>query len=158
MSEQLLEHHKDHNEEILAIIAHEIGHSKKYHLYRMTGINAFYMLVFGLILIPFIDHDPFLAAFNIYHESYFLTLAYFAYLYQQSLGVPLNILINQRSRRFEYEADAFSVRVGFGVPAYKALVRNFAQNKDIVFESAFNNALTSTHPGLLKRLEAIEKL
>jgi len=37
-------------------------------------------------------------------------------------------------------------------------VRNFAQNKEIIFMSRLNLVLNSSHPALIDRLEAIEAL
>ena len=81
LSEELLEHHKGHNEEILAIVAHELGHWKKNHINKIVVINTVYMGVFGALMIPCIDNRQFLAAFNIHMESYFMTLVLFALLY-----------------------------------------------------------------------------
>ena len=47
----------------------------------MVILNAFYMLVFGLIMLPVIDNNQFLAAFNFHMESYFLTFLLFTLLY-----------------------------------------------------------------------------
>ena len=54
LTEKLLEQHKNHPEEILAIVAHELGHWKLSHTMRMAIFNTFYMLIFGLIMTPFI--------------------------------------------------------------------------------------------------------
>jgi len=50
------------------------------------------------------------------------------------------------------------VEQGFGVSQYKALVRNFSQNKDIIFVSEVNNFIKGGHPTLLARLAFIDKL
>lgn len=58
-------HHKDNPEEIVAIAAHELGHWQYNHVGKMSVINAAYMLVIGVLIIPLIDNSKFLAAFNI---------------------------------------------------------------------------------------------
>ena len=92
----------DHNEEILAIVAHELGHWKKSHITKMVIFNMFYMFVFGLIMLPFIDNKQFLSAFNIHMESYFMTLVLYALLYIRSADVAIRIFIHWLGRRHEF--------------------------------------------------------
>ena len=67
-------------------------------------------------------------------------------------------LIRYIQREIEYSADAYSVKIGYGQQAYMALIRNFAQNLDIIFKSEIDEWISSSHPSLLKRLNRIEKL
>lgn len=94
MSGELLQHHKDHNEEILAIVAHELGHWKKSHISKMVIFNTFYMFVFGLIMLPIIDNKQFLSAFNIHMESYFMALVLYALLYIRSADFVIRLLVH----------------------------------------------------------------
>ena len=57
LTEKLLQNHKDHPDEILAIVAHELGHWKLKHTWRMALFNMFYMLVFGLLMTPIIENE-----------------------------------------------------------------------------------------------------
>lgn len=109
LGDQLLKHHDGHDSEILGIVAHELGHWKKKHLLQGTITNMAYMLVFGLLMKPVIDNNQFLAAFNIYTESYFMTLVLFTLLYINSLDVVLRLFINAKSRENELEADQYAV-------------------------------------------------
>ena len=109
-----MEHHADHDEEILAIVAHELGHWKKAHMTKLVIFNVFYATVFGALMIPVIEHDPFLAAFGIYHQSYVMQLLLFGLLYQNSVDVVGRFLIRYIQREIEYSADAYSVKIGYG--------------------------------------------
>ena len=53
----------------------------------------FYMLIAGACIIPVTEHPPFLAAFNIHMESYFLTMVLFGLLYYRSVDIPLRLAI-----------------------------------------------------------------
>ena len=138
-------------------MAHELGHWKKSHITNMVVFNTFYMLLFGLIMIPTIDNRYFLAAFSIQMESYFMTLVLFTLLYLRSVDIPIRILINYISRRNEHEADEYAVELGFGREASTALIRNFSQNKDIIFDSKIENFTSGTHPQFLNRLSKIKR-
>ena len=43
-------------DEILSIIAHELGHWKQMHLYKGAIVDSFYMLIFG-VFISFLVND-----------------------------------------------------------------------------------------------------
>lgn len=109
LGDQLLKHHDGHDEEILGIVAHELGHWKKKHLLQGTIINMVYMLLFGLFMKPVIDNNQFLASFNIYTESYFMTLVLFTRLYMVSIDVILRLFLNAKAREKELEADQYAV-------------------------------------------------
>ena len=98
-------------------MGHELGHWKLNHLTKNILINTIYMLLYGLILIPFVDNQEFLVAFNIRMESYFLLLALYSWLYLRTIDIPVRWGINWLSRRFEYEADAFAVKIGYAKAA-----------------------------------------
>lgn len=81
LSTKLLEHHAGHNEEILAIVAHELGHWYKDHLKKSVLVNVVYMTIFGAIMVPFVDNKEFLFAFSIGMESYYMQLVLYILLY-----------------------------------------------------------------------------
>ena len=47
ISRSLLEHHKGHEDEILAILGHEFGHWHKMHLFKTIPMDTLYMCVFA---------------------------------------------------------------------------------------------------------------
>ena len=158
MSSNLLEHHDGHDDEIVAILAHELGHWEMNHVNKMLVFNSFYMMVYGLLLIPVLHNMPgFLMAFQFYHENYFMLAFLYTFLYIYSADIFMRFFINWLERKHEYEADAFSVQRGYKKAQYRALVRNFAQNKDIFFLSKINLIVNKSHPALLQRLAALEK-
>ena len=67
ISEELLKHHNGHDDEILAIIAHELGHWQMKHVRKLVLINIAYIVTFFVLMIPVIDNDAFLVAFNFHH-------------------------------------------------------------------------------------------
>lgn len=50
LGKPLLKQHSAHCDEILAILAHEIGHWKESHLLKQTFVDTVYMVIFGLLL------------------------------------------------------------------------------------------------------------
>ncbi len=98
ISEELLKHHKGHEDEIMAIIAHELGHYKMKHVRTLVLINIAYIVTFFVLMIPVIDNDAFLVAFNFHHENYFMALFLFVHLFLYSVDVPMRTLLHKRER------------------------------------------------------------
>ena len=102
ISEELLKHHKDHDDEIMSIIAHELGHWQMNHVTKIVVINIAYIVTFFALMIPVIDNDAFLLAFNFHHENYFIALFLFVHLFFYSVDVPMRTLLHVRERVHEY--------------------------------------------------------
>jgi len=67
------------------------------------------------------------------------------------------MFLNWHSRFNELEADAYAVRLGYHKELSNSLVRNFAQNNDLIYVSKIQEWIGKSHPSLLDRLDAIEK-
>ena len=93
---------------------------------RILIFNSFYMMLFGMFMIPTIDNPSFLAAFGFYHQNYFMTMCLYGTLWLNTAEILLRFVVHWIERRHEYRADAYSVRIGYGKAQYNALVRNFA--------------------------------
>ena len=69
ISNQLLEHHKGHHEEILAILCHEFGHWKNKHLLKYLPIDTVYMILFSIVLTLLVNDVALLTSFGFKQES-----------------------------------------------------------------------------------------
>ena len=95
------------NEEIQAIIAHELGHHKNYDNLKMLGVAS---LKLGLMFFLFNivrNNEDVLISFGFDHKSNFVSLVLFFKLYEVIFFV-LNIFTNQFIRKIEYQADDFA--------------------------------------------------
>jgi len=133
LGKPMLKQHADHVDEIVAIIAHELGHWKEWHALWKCVVDTAYMVLFGCVLMLFQNQASFLLAFGFHQPSYFVSLGLFIWLYSMTVDVPLRIGLNYFSRYLEMRADSFSVRLGFGVSQKNALVRSAAKNLDNLF-------------------------
>ena len=130
-----MEHHANYPDEILAIVAHELGHWHHDHTLWMAVFNLGYMFIFACVMTPLIGNEQFLLAFGIKMQSYFMTFFLYALLYYFTLDVIIRLFIKWKERRNEYQADAYSVELGYGDALYTSLIRHQAHNKGIVFRS-----------------------
>jgi STE24 endopeptidase len=148
---------KDHStEELVAILAHEIGHYKRHHVIKgiLAGIlqTGFMLWLFSLLA-----GNPLLSeALGASKPDFQLALIAFGLLYSpvsQITGLVMNIF----SRKHEYQADAFAAiqyNADHLVNALKKLsgssLSNLTPHPAYVF-------VNYSHPSLLQRVEALLK-
>ena len=136
---------------MLAVACHELGHWKMNHVPIIAVVNMFYMLIIGLIMIPFIENPHFLASFNINMQSPYMNIWLIYIMFTNSVHCVLKWFLKFYERSRELDADRFSVECGYGKAAMSALIRNFSMNKAYLFQSEYKNKL-ATHPTLMRRL------
>lgn len=148
---------KNHSrEEVLAVLAHEIGHCKRRHVPKQIALSLATTGLMFLVL-HFALHDPRLcAAFGVAQPTVAWGLAFFAVLFQP-LGLVLGLFSGWLSRRFEFEADAFAkAAMASPKPLADALTRLSRDHLGNPTPHPFYVALHCSHPPVLQRLAALE--
>jgi STE24 endopeptidase len=142
-------------EEILAVLAHEIGHAKHFDEIRMLIQQV---LVFGVyaFIINLVVGDAALAlAFGFNAPFFAFGLILFSVLIEPLtflLGIPLNYL----SRKAEYAADNFAVKQGYQTAMASALKTLTTENFGNLTPHPLQVWFTYSHPPMTDRLAAIE--
>ena len=143
--------------EILAVLAHEIGHARCGHIRKrlVAGVARAGLLFF---LMSLFLHSPGLyAAFGMEHQSVYAGLVFFLLLYTP-VSMLLGILANRISRRHEFEADAFAARTtGDAGAMIAALKRLAATNLSNLTPHPLTVWLEYGHPPVLARIRALAK-
>ena len=149
----LIEKHSP--DELLTILAHEVGHFKLGHIPRMM-IASFLQAGFLLCLLSFFIGNPRLfAAFGMEHISIYASLVFFGFLYSP-LSVLLSIAMNCMSRRHEFAADRYSVRTtGQAGTFITALKRLSVDNLSNLTPHPLKVFIEYSHPPVLQRIEAL---
>lgn len=142
-------------EEIVAVLAHEVGHYKRHHIIinliisiLLTGITLF-------ILSLFINNPEFSYAIGVTEPSFHAALICFGILYSpisEITGLVMNIL----SRKFEFEADDYAKNTYEALPlinSLKKLSRNSLSN--LTPHSAYV-FLHYSHPPLIQRIRNLK--
>ena len=142
--------------ELVAVLAHEIGHYKLRHIIQhiigaILNIGVFLFLAQWLIRWPALY-----AAFGVARPSIYTGLALFLVLYGP-LSRLLGILRGAQSRRHEFAADKFAAEAT-GLPqalgeALKKLSRNNLGN---LSPHPLHVVLYHSHPPVLERIRALE--
>jgi STE24 endopeptidase len=141
--------------ELLAVIAHEMGHYKRHHIPKAIarGIATTGLTFFLLSLC--IGNAHLFAAFRMDSVSIYASLVFFGFLYTP-ISLALGLVSNVISRRHEYEADAFAVETGGDAEAMvDALKRLTVENLGNLSPHPFKVALSYSHPPVLERIRAI---
>lgn len=144
-------------EEIVAVLAHEIGHYKKKHTLMSLFLSLANSLIMLYILGLFLGSDTLSQAFGVPAAKFHLNVLAFGLLYtpvSQTLGVLMNIFM----RRNEYQADAYAASFGLGEALISALKKLSVKSLSNLKPHPAYVFVYYSHPTLLQRMEAIRKL
>ena len=148
---------KEHTrEELVAILAHEIGHLKRKHILKSLFISTLETGVLLFIFSRIVGSPQLSLALGAEQPSFHLSLLAFGILYSP-VSTILGIAMNTLSRHNEYQADRYAGEnydANHLMNALKKLSVNHLSNlrphKAYVF-------VHYSHPPLLQRLEALRK-
>ena len=96
--------------ELVAILAHEIGHYRKHHIVQRIVISVVEMGVLFFLLGLVLENQQLFAAFGVESVSIYGSLVFFSLLFSPTRRL-LNIALMMLSRRHEFEADAYAAEV-----------------------------------------------
>lgn len=143
-------------DEIVAVLAHEIGHAKLGHVPRQIIIGlALTGIMFGLL--HFAMRDPRLfAAFGVASPSTAMGLVLFMLVYGPWSTV-LDVLTNALSQKHEFQADAYAAQsIGSPRPMIEALKKLSRDHLAHLTPHPFYVRLHYSHPPVVERITALE--
>ena len=143
------------DEEILGVLAHEIGHYRHKDIIKNIVISIVQITAIIGILSFFFSYSPLSQSFGFNQVHYGFTLIIFSILAQPILtfiGVPLNYI----SRKAEYKADAFACKHVDKRYLISALKKLSKENFSNLNPHPLVVTLTYSHPPLHKRLKSIK--
>ena len=143
-------------EEIVGVLAHEIGHYKQHHIIR-SSLEGFAtnLLMFWLFSL-FIGSSALAAAAGCDTPSFHLNLAVFSLIYTP-LNLLLDVLTNVISRRHERQADAFAAAHGAGPAEASALKKMSAKSLANLTPHPVVVFVEYSHPTLYERVKSLLK-
>jgi STE24 endopeptidase len=145
------------NEEIEAVLAHEVGHFKNNHLLKRVALMAIFSLA-GLALLGWLmQQDWFYLGLGVTTPSPQMALLLFI------LVVPvftffLNPMLAWFSRRHEFEADRFAARQSRPAVLIQALVKLYKENASTLTPDPLYSAFYDSHPPAPVRIANLLKL
>ena len=149
----LIDQHSD--DEMLSILAHEVGHYKKKHILKSTLISIVHTGFVFFLLSIFLSHTGLFDAFYMEHMSVYAGLLFFGMLYAP-IELFLSLMLNMLSRKHEYEADRFAVKTRQDRESMvKALKKLTVHNLSNLKPHPFYVFLYYSHPPVLERIKMI---
>ncbi len=147
---------KDHSiEELVAILAHEIGHYKKKHTLKGMALSAVQTGVMLYLLGLFINRDALSMALGGQQASFHMGILAFGLLYAP-ISLLLGVLGNYISRHHEYQADAFASKKYDPFPLQEALKKLSVNNLSNLRPHPAYVFVHYSHPPLMQRLAHLE--
>ena len=143
--------------EIVAVLAHEMGHYKLRHVPLMLVLAIAQTGLMLFILSFFLGNAGLFAAFQMEYMSVYAALIFFGFLYSP-LATLLEIAMNALSRRHEYQADRFAVTSGAAADLISGLKRLTVKNLGNLTPHPLSVALHYSHPPMLARIRALRRL
>lgn len=143
--------------ELVAVLAHEIGHHKKKHILQGMITGILHTGVIFFLLSVFLGSPGLYEAFYMDQESIYAGLLFFGLLYTP-IELLLSIVMQVVSRKHEYEADRFAAETTDKPQSLvNALKKLSASNLSNLAPHPFYVFLNYSHPPLLQRLHAIQR-
>lgn len=144
-------------QELVAILAHEMGHYKKRHILQGFLISIIHTGILFYLLSIFIFTPGLFQAFYMHQPSAYAGLIFFGMLYTP-VDFFVGLLLRKLSRINEYQADEYSVTTTRNPAAMVAALKKLsAHNLSNLVPHPFYVSLNYSHPPLLERIEAIER-
>ena len=143
--------------ELVAVLAHEIGHHKKRHILQGMIISILHTGVLFFLLSLFLGSPGLYEAFYMEQQSIYAGLLFFGLLYTP-IELLLSVVLHMVSRKNEYQADRFAAEtIGKPSSLVDALKKLSANNLSNLTPHPFYVFLNYSHPPLLQRVHAIQQ-
>jgi STE24 endopeptidase len=143
-------------EEIVAVLAHEVGHYKKKHIIfnllaslALTGLTLFMLSVF-------ISNPLLSKGLGVEIASFHVGLIAFGLLYSPISEVT-SLVMNQLSRKFEYEADNYAKNTYKAEPLVSSLKKLSKNSLSNLTPHPAYVLMHYSHPTLLERVRNLRK-
>ena len=149
---------KHTTEEIVSVVAHEVGHYKKKHIITGTILGILETGLMLYIFNIFMYEQGLYDVFSVNEISVYCGLIFFGMLYAP-VSLVTSIFTTAMSRKNEFEADAYALeKTKKPEPLISMLKGLAASNLSHLTPHPMMVFLSYTHPPVNKRIEAVKAL
>ncbi|RKF76496.1 CAAX prenyl protease 1 [Golovinomyces cichoracearum] len=146
---------KSSTEEVVAVLAHELGHWSLGHTTKLFGISqAHFFYIFALFSV-FVNNNSLYQSFG-FRDEYPIIIGFI--LFSDALAPMdtfIKLLMNILSRRYEFQADSFAKGLGYSTDLARSLIKLQVQNLSTMDADWIYASYHFSHPILTERLSAI---
>ena len=150
----LVEKHTE--EELVAVLAHEVGHYQKKHVFTSLFLTICQLGLMCFLLELCLKQPEISQSLGGKEMVFHLGLVAFGILYSP-VGTILSILMNINSRKNEFEADNYAKETYRGKALELALKKLSVDSLSNLYPHPFYTFIHYSHPPLLKRLAALNE-
>lgn len=147
---------KHEEDELVAVLAHEVGHYKKNHIKQGLLLSISQVGIICYILQLCLNEPNLSLALGGLESSFHLSLIAFSFLFSP-LSIIIGIGMNIFSRKNEYEADKYAMETYNGESLKNALKKLSSDSLTNLYPHPLYVFVHYSHPPLLKRLEALDR-
>lgn len=143
-------------DEIVAVLAHEIGHYKKKHTLQGMFISICYTGIILFLLSLLLDNEYIAEALGGDFASFHLGLIAFSILFTP-ISLIIGIFSNIHSRKNEYQADDYAASFGLAESLISGLKKLSVKSLSNLNPDPLYVFFYYSHPTLLQRIENLKK-
>ncbi|KAK3684977.1 peptidase family M48-domain-containing protein [Podospora appendiculata] len=147
---------KSETDEVVAVIAHELGHWSLGHTTSLFGISQVHFFSIFALFSVFINNHSLYSDFG-FVNTHPIIVGFL--LFSDVLGptdTVIKFLMNTLTRRYEFQADAFALNLGYKSDLAKSLIKLQIQNLSTMDADWMFANYHYSHPILSERLKALD--
>jgi STE24 endopeptidase len=141
--------------EVEAVLAHELGHYSRHHVWKRIALLFAFSLAFLWLLGRLIDEPWFYAGLNAGAPGTAMGLLLFV-LVMPVFTFLLQPLASLYSRRHEFEADAYAAAHASAAELVRALVKLYQDNAATLTPDPLHSAFYDSHPPAATRIARLQ--
>ena len=143
--------------EVEAVLAHELGHFKRRHIWKRIALMALVSLLLLRVLAALMTEPGFYAGLGVAEAGTAMALILFS-LVMPLFSLPLAPLSSALSRRHEYEADAYAAQQSSANELVAALVKLYRDNAATLTPDPLHSLFYDSHPPASLRIARLRSL
>jgi STE24 endopeptidase len=144
-------------QELVAILAHEIGHYKEKHIFRTLLVSIISTALTFFVFSLFMKNPEIFKAFHMENISIYASFVFFGIFYSP-ISALFSLYSLHLSRKHEFEADDYAKRkYGHPKELSTALKKLSVDNLSNLYPHPLKVFFEYTHPPVIKRVKVLEK-
>lgn len=147
----------DSDEQILAVLGHEIGHWHYSHTLRMLTIAQVHTFAVFFTFSLINKNNKIFESFGFHNMPYLPIIISFTLFSMISSPAEtlISFLMNMLSRYHEFQADMFAKQLNMASDLIQALLKLSVKNKGMLWPDPLYSAWHHSHPPILERIKAL---
>ena len=149
----LIEKHSD--EELVAVLAHEVGHFKKKHILLTLIISIIQLGLMSYLFEVCMSYNNIAEALGSSEMNFHIGLIAFSFVFSP-IGLIIGIFLNILSRKNEFEADDYAKKTSDGNALQLALKKLSVDTLSNLYPHPLYVFVHYSHPPLIQRLSNLK--